>query len=133
MRTAILMLALLADPAAAAGPVAGAWLTDERDGIIEIRSCGEKMCGRLAKALTPIKGPDVDRNNPDPSLRGRPIIGLPVLIDFVRDGLVWRGQIYDPRHGRHYRATLERIAADRLKVRGCVSVLCRTITWTLAK
>ena len=122
----------VAAPAAAALPVAGAWLTDDRDGIIEIAPCGPQLCGRLVKSLAPIKGPLVDRNNPDPALRNRPIIGLPVLLGFVQDGQVWRGQIYDPRRGRHYRATIERVAVNQLKVRGCISVICRTIMWTRA-
>lgn len=121
-----------ATPAMAAAPITGHWLTDDRDGIIEILRCGERVCGRLAKSLGQIKGPLVDRNNPDKSLRHRPIIGLPVLLGLVADGQVWRGQIYDPRHGRHYKATVERIAPDRLKVRGCFSVICRTIMWTRA-
>ena len=132
MRALIFIAGLLAAPAVAAQPVTGAWLTDDRDGIIEIAHCGDKICGRLAKSLVPIKGPPVDRHNPDPSLRSRPIIGMPVLLGFVQDGQVWRGRIYDPRRGRHYRATLERIAADRLKVRGCITVICRTIMWTRA-
>lgn len=123
----------LTSQAVAAEPVTGQWLTDEQDGIIEIGRCGDKICGRLARSLVPIKGPPFDRHNPDPALRNRPIVGLPVLLGFIADGKVWRGQIYDPRRGRHYKATLERIAGDRLKVRGCISVICRTIMWTRAK
>ena len=126
-------IALLATPAMAARPVAGAWLTDDREGIVEIAPCGDRICGRLVKSLVPIKGPPVDRNNPDPALRSRPIIGLPVLLGFDEEDQVWRGRIYDPRHGRHYRATLERIAPDRLKVRGCIAVICRTIMWSRVK
>jgi uncharacterized protein (DUF2147 family) len=133
MKRLALLLSLVSAPVFGAEPVTGQWLTDERDGIVEIGRCGDKLCGRLARSLVPIKGPPVDRNNPDPALRNRPIIGLPVLLGFVADGGIWRGQIYDPRRGRHYRATLERLSGDRLKVRGCISVLCRTIMWTRAK
>jgi uncharacterized protein (DUF2147 family) len=125
----MLAAGLLAWPCSAAQPVTGHWLTDDKDGIIEIAPCGGKMCGRIVRSLKQVSGPLVDRNNPDPGLRTRPVLGLTVLPDFVRDGDVWRGRIYDPRRGRFYRATLERIGADRLKVHGCVSVLCRTITW----
>ena len=130
MRFLILAAALSATSSLAAKPVTGAWLTDDRDGIVEIAPCGAQICGRLAKSLAPVKGPLVDRHNPDPALRNRPILGLPVLLGFVQDGQVWRGRIYDPRRGRHYKATLERVAADRLKVRGCISVICRTIMWS---
>src|SRR3954471_4469281 len=131
MKSVVLLAAMLiAAPAHAAAPVTGAWLTDDRDGIVEIAPCGDKICGRLVKSLVPIKGPPFDRYNPDPALRNRPIIGLPVLLALVQDDQVWRGQIYDPRRGRHYKATVERIAADKLKVRGCISIICRTIMWT---
>ena len=132
MKYLALPLMLASAPALAAEPVTGQWLTDDRDGIIEIGRCGDKVCGRLMRALAPIKGPAVDRHNPDPALRNRPVIGLPVLLGFVADGGLWRGQIYDPRRGRHYKATLERLG-DQLKVRGCISVICRPIMWTRAK
>lgn len=130
----LLILGLLASPALAAEPVTGSWLTDTKDGIIEIAPCGGRICGKLAKTLVPIKGPPFDRNNPDPALRNRPIIGLPILTGFVADGQVWRGTAYDPKAGKSYKTTLERIAPDRLKVRGClVAFLCRTAIWTRVK
>lgn len=133
MRILMLASVLSATPAASARPVTGHWLTDDRDGIVEIAPCGPRICGRLVKSLAPIDGPPVDRHNPDPALRHRPIIGLPVLLGFAEEDQVWRGRIYDPRRGRHYRATLERVAPDRLKVRGCVAVICRTIMWSRVK
>jgi uncharacterized protein (DUF2147 family) len=133
MRHAAIAFLLLPFPALAAAPVTGSWLTDTKDGIIEIAPCGNRICGRLAQSLIPIKGPPFDRNNPDPAQRGRPIIGLPILTGFVEDGAVWRGTAYDPKAGKSYKTTLERTGADRLKVRGCVAIFCRTVTWTRAK
>ena len=134
MRTLILAALLLAPaPAVAAGPIAGRWLTDTRDGIIQIAPCGKALCGRLVKMLRPPEGPGTDRNNPDPKLRSRPLIGLPILTGFVADGDRWKGEAYDPKVGRSYATTLERTGADTLKVKGCVMILCRTVTWTLAR
>ena len=117
----------------AAEAVTGTWLTDTKDGLIEIAPCGQRLCGRLVKSLVPIKGPPFDRNNPDPALRGRPIIGLPILTGFAEETQLWRGTAYDPKNGKSYKATLQRTGANTLKLTGCVAIFCRSVTWTKAR
>lgn len=134
MRGLVLIPALMAVPAIAAEPVTGAWLTDAKDGIIEIAPCGPKLCGRLVKMLVPPKGSPTDRNNPDPALRNRPLLGMPVLTGFAVDGNVWRGSGYDPKVGKSYATTLQRTGPNTLKIRGCVlGFLCRSAIWTRAQ
>jgi uncharacterized protein (DUF2147 family) len=134
MKAPVLALALVAMPVFAAQPVTGAWLTDARDGIVEIAPCGDKLCGRLAKMLVAPKGSATDRNNPDPALRDRPLVGLAVLTGFAPDGEVWRGTGYDPKAGKSYATTLQRLGPDTLKVKGCVmGFLCRSAIWTRAQ
>jgi len=134
MRPLLLLgLMTLGAPAFAAQPVTGKWLTHSGDGIVEISPCGRALCGRLVKTLQPIKGPAVDRNNPEPSLRDRPLIGLAILNGFMEEEAVWRGTAYDPKAGKSYATTLERLGPDRLKVRGCVAIFCRSVTWTQAR
>lgn len=128
------MLALfLAVPAHAAEPVTGNWLTDTKDGIIEIAPCGPRLCGRLVRSLVPMKGPGTDINNPDAKLRGRPIIGMNVLTGFVESGPLWRGTAYDPKAGKSYKTTLQRTGPNTLKLTGCVAIFCRSVTWTRAR
>ena len=133
MRALLLPLALLASPAAAIEPVTGRWLTDTKDGIIEIRRCGPALCGRLVKSLVPIAPPGTDVNNPDKSLRNRSILGMTVLTGFKPEDGKWAGQAYDPKAGKSYSTTLERTGPDELKLRGCVAIFCRTVTWTRAR
>lgn len=134
MRTLAIWAALAATPSLAAEPVTGTWLTDAKDGIIEIAPCGAKLCGRLAKMLVAPKGAPTDRNNPEPSLRDRPLVGLAVLSGFGPDGDVWRGTGYDPKVGKSYATTLQRTGPNTLKVRGCVmGFLCRSAIWTRAR
>jgi uncharacterized protein (DUF2147 family) len=133
MKRFLLIALPLAAPLHAAEPVTGLWLTDTKDGIVEIAPCGGRVCGRLARTLVPIKGPPFDRNNPDPALRNRPIIGLPILTGFVADGNLWRGTAYDPKNGKSYRSTLQRTGPNTLKLTGCVAIFCRSVTWTRAK
>jgi uncharacterized protein (DUF2147 family) len=133
MKRFLLIALSLAAPVQAAEPVTGLWLTDTKDGIVEIAQCGNRLCGRLARTLVPIKGPPFDRNNPDPALRNRPIIGLPILTGFVADKTLWRGTAYDPKNGKSYRSTLQRTGPNTLKLTGCVAIFCRSVTWTRAK
>jgi uncharacterized protein (DUF2147 family) len=134
MRALAILAVLAATPAFAAEPVTGTWLTDAKDGLVEIAPCGAKLCGRLAKMLVPPKGPPVDRNNPDPGLRSRPLLGLSVLSGFAPDGDVWRGTGYDPKVGKSYATTLQRTGPNTLKIKGCVfGFLCRSAIWTRAQ
>jgi uncharacterized protein (DUF2147 family) len=134
MKSVAFVLALLATPALAAEPVTGTWLTDAKDGIVEIAPCGAKLCGRLVKMLVAPKGPPVDRNNPDPALRNRPLVGMPVLSGFAPQGALRRGSGYDPKVGKSYNTTIQRTGPATLKVRGCViAFLCRSAIWTRAK
>lgn len=124
-------LLLLAAGAPSAG-VEGYWLTDDRKGVVRIAPCAGQMCGRIVRVLN--KGPDVpttDINNPDPKLRGQPILGLLTLWGFNRAGAAWKGgRAYDPKSGRSYRATLGLNLDGSLKVTGCVLFICQSQRWT---
>ncbi len=136
MRPPLLLAALaLAAPASAAAPIAGRWITVEGDSIVTIGSCGGgKLCGRITTFLKrPPAANPVDGKNPDPALRGRPILGMAVLSGFSDAGKDWRGRIYDPRSGRSYKSILSRNADGTLKVQGCVAFLCQTQLWKPAR
>jgi hypothetical protein len=54
-----------------------------RQGDGDDRRCGADWCGRISRILERQpgwKGNDV--NNPDPALKSRPVIGLPILTGF---------------------------------------------------
>lgn len=132
--TLTLALLAFATPALAATPVTGKWITAGKDSVVEIAPCGQKLCGKVAKLLTPTpNGPPVDRNNPNPALKSRPLIGLPILSDFVEAGAQWSGTIYNPRNGKTYRSNVARNPDGTLMVQGCVSFFCQTQTWTKAQ
>lgn len=130
---AIAALTLLAaTPARAATPVAGRWLTDGGESIVEIAPCGPAYCGRVAKVLkgNPANPQLLDLNNPDARLRGRSIEGLTILSGFTDGGNVWNGRIYDPKSGKSYRSELSRDANGALLVKGCIGPFCRKLSWS---
>ncbi|RNJ61474.1 MAG: DUF2147 domain-containing protein [Porphyrobacter sp. IPPAS B-1204] len=124
----------LSVPASAAEPVAGRWLTAEKDAVIVIAPCGKTMCGTIERFLVaPPQGNDQrDVNNPDPAKRGRRLLGIAILSAFKADGDVWRGQIYDPKSGKSYRSIIRRKGAGVLEVKGCIGPFCQTQVWRKA-
>ncbi|WP_435416703.1 DUF2147 domain-containing protein [Parerythrobacter aurantius] len=134
----LLVLACAAAPALAwfaPEPIAGRWMTREKDAVVTIAPCGASYCGKLSQYLvTPPGGADQkDVNNPDPKLRGRKLLGINLLSGFKADGDVWRGTIYDPRNGKSYRSVLKRKSTSALEVKGCIGPFCQAQTWTRAK
>lgn len=125
---------LAVTPLAAAEPVAGRWMTADKDAVIAIAPCGSKLCGTIDRFLVPPpQGLDQrDVNNKDAKLRSRKLLGMPILTGFTFTDGAWRGQIYDPKSGKTYRSVLEP-AGNVLKVKGCISIFCQTQTWTRAK
>jgi uncharacterized protein (DUF2147 family) len=128
---AVFLASLLAASAPAPSGIGGEWLTANGRAIVTIRPCGRLMCGYITRVLNRGPGvPGVDRRNPDPAARSRPILGLPILTGFSGGGGAWRnGRAYDPETGRSYRASLDLDADGSLKVTGCVLFICRTQRW----
>src|SRR3546814_1288157 len=99
-------------------------------GIVDIVPCGAKLCGRIHRLLIDQPaGGQRDERNPDKSKRGRMVVGLRIYWDLIADGAGWRGQGYSPEDWRYYRAHL-RAKGNKLTMKGCVAVFCRTVTWT---
>jgi len=124
--------ALIAVPSIAAAPasITGRWKTDDGKGIVAMAPCGAKMCGRIERLL--IKQPaggQLDERNPDKSKRDRKVTGLQIYWDLVPHDGGWRGQGYSPEDGRYYKAHLQ-VKGNKMTMKGCVSVFCRTVTWT---
>ena len=127
-----LMLALPSE-AYAAEPVAGRYVTQNKKAVVQIEQCGKMVCGRVIKLLPASDvGKTMDERNKDASQRTRPLVGLPILLDFVADGDQWRGKIYDPQSGDTYSSTMLRYPDGALKVRGCFFFICKTQRWPKA-
>jgi uncharacterized protein (DUF2147 family) len=119
----------------AAAPVTGKWVTQSKDGVVEIYQCGTTICGKIAKFLvTPPAGAGAkDLNNPDRELRSRTILGMNILTGFKEAGDEWKGHIYDPKSGKTYRSVVYKGKSGNLVVKGCIGPFCQAQTWTAAR
>jgi uncharacterized protein (DUF2147 family) len=140
------MILFLAAAAFASSPddILGVWNNEEKDAKIEIFKCGEGYCGRIVWLREPdyptgsTEGksgtPKLDRNNPDPSLRTKPVMGLEIVRDFVfsGDGLWTKGTVYDPKNGKIYSGKMTLVSATRLDLRGFIGIplVGRTTQWS---
>lgn len=132
---------LLAAPAAhaqASGDATGVWLTQAGDAKVRVGKCGGGICGVIVWLRDPIdpatEKPQVDDKNPNPSLKRRPIIGLPLFSGMQPSGPnQWSGQIYNADDGSSYASHVSVSGPDTLKVEGCVGPLCGGETWTRSK
>ena len=123
--------AILSTSASAAAPVTGRWLTQDKDAVVEIYSCGTNICGKIAKFLVPPPqgAGQKDVNNPDKTLRGRTLLGMNILTNFATKGNQWNGTIYDPKAGKSYRSIIYKSTAGDLVVKGCIGPFCKTQKW----
>lgn len=121
--------------------VCDTWVSEDKDAHINIYQEGDKFFGKIVWMKNPVDEetgkPKLDKENPDESLRSRPIMGLNILTGFVYDGDdEWDdGDIYDPKNGKTYSCYMELRSMDQLKIRGYVgiSLLGRTTYWTRVK
>jgi uncharacterized protein (DUF2147 family) len=136
--TTILIIATRPVFAASAEP-AVQWYAEGGAAVVEITPCADALCGRVVWVHSPLDqdGCELrDKNNPDPALRNRPVVGLQILGGLVASDhkpVSWTGgTIYDPVSGNTYRCRLELDGHDRLRLRGYVGIplVGRTTTWT---
>jgi uncharacterized protein (DUF2147 family) len=140
---AALLLPLATACGAGPGDILGIWKTELDESKVEVYRCGEKICGKIVWLKRPVYTdsndgqagtPIIDRNNPDPDLRNRPLTGLQIMQGFIElDGTTWgNGTCYDPKSGRTYRGKIRLAAPDSLELRGFVGIplFGRTAVWT---
>ena len=136
--TTMLAATLFTSVASAAAEPGGIWSMSNGKVTVRVSNCGGNLCAKIVGLKEPISKidgkPKVDRENPDPSLRKRPLIGLGILIGMKPSGEgTWNGAIYNPDDGNTYSASVK-LNGSEMKVKGCVaSVLCKTNTFVRAQ
>ena len=114
-------------PGAKADP-RGLWLA--QDGAkVRVGSCGGTLCATIAEPksrVDPATGqPWTDKNNPDPALRRRPLVGLPVLWSLQPSGPgKWSGTLYNVENGNTYEGHLLDVGPRTIRIEGCAIGIC---------
>lgn len=135
MRKAMLLtavLTLLTAGWASAEEATGVWRLENGRVTVRVAACGASLCGTVIGLKKPRddKGrPRLDKENPNPALRKRPVIGLTILSNMrLRGDGYWTGTIYNPDDGNTYRSHMTLLSANTMRVKGCVaSVLCKSM------
>lgn len=129
----LVSIALASSPAFAGDPT-GIWLSQDGDVKMKVAHCGDAICGTIAWLKQPNDAsgkPKVDSNNADASKRSRPIMGSPVILPMKADGAdKWSGQIYNAEDGKTYSGSFALSGATKADLKGCVTIICKTKTWT---
>lgn len=120
-----------------ADSILGRWQTGSGKAQVEIKKAGTMYYGQIVWLKNPLNEQGkakTDVNNPDPSKRGAPLIGLRMLLGFeYAGGNLWKnGTIYDPENGKTYSCKAELVDQNTLNIRGYigVSLLGRTDAWS---
>lgn len=123
---------LAADP----DDILGLWKNGEGTGIVQIYKKGDKYYGKivwLKVTNDPDGTPRKDINNPEASLRSRPLKGLENLrgFQYAGDGKWENGNVYDPKTGNDYSCEMTLVNPNTLEVRGFIgiSLFGRTDVW----
>src|SRR4051794_6697032 len=77
----------------------GEWMVENKAANIKIDNCGGSLWGVVSWESKP---GGMDTENPDPALRGRPTLGIPILIDLkpAKSEPRWEGQVYNASNGK---------------------------------
>ena len=121
--------AALAQPTNIPAPGAtGEWLVAKQYARIKIADCDGRLWGVVAWEAQP----GVDSKNPDPNLRTRPTLGMPILLGMTPSQTNrWDGQIYNSQDGHTYSASISLLDPNTLRVQGCfLGFLCGGENWT---
>ena len=124
--------AALAQPTNIPAPGAtGEWLVAKQYARIKIADCDGKLWGVVAWEAQP----GIDSKNPDPNLRTRPTLGMPILLGMTPSQTNrWDGQIYNSQDGHTYSASISLLDPNTLRVQGCfLGFLCGGENWTRVK
>jgi len=114
--------------------IKGIWLTEKKDGKIEIFRTGNTYSGKLIWGNTVLDEngrPKHDVNNPDPKLKTRLLQGMVMLTGLVYEDGKWRnGRIYNGLTGKSYNVIVT-IKGNTLELRGYIGfpIFGETTVW----
>lgn len=132
LAAAAIGLVLAAGSGWAGDGATGTWRLSNGKVTVRVSPCGPSLCGRvvaLRKAHDDKGRPRLDKENPNPALRTRPVIGLTILSNMRSSGQgAWAGTIYNPDDGNTYSSQMQLLSPSTMRVNGCVAgVFCKSM------
>jgi uncharacterized protein (DUF2147 family) len=119
-------LASAHSPASAADP-SGVWWVSDHSAKIRVEPCADGYWGVIDWE----RQPGIDEKNPDPSKRGKPLLGTPILLSMKPSKPnEWEGKVYNPKDGGFYTAHISLQRPEVLKLEGCMWIFCGGENWT---
>src|SRR4051794_20072413 len=127
---------LTAGPGLAADAPLGEWLVKDGYAQVCVDNCGGAIWGVISWEAKP---GGRDNENPDPALRGRPVLGMPILLNMKEKTVSdwgtkeqrWVGHVYNSENGKTYDANIKLANHNVMKLEGCVaSIFCGSQEWT---
>lgn len=109
----------------------GQWITQSGNLQVEIKPCGEALCGTVVRVLA-----NNSMSKPGEVMEAadaRPALGMKILSSFVAAGEgEWKGQIYNRENGKTYDCRISPISGHELKVRAYrfLPLFGKTQIWT---
>ena len=123
-------------PAIAADPT-GMWLTQDGDTARSgSPSAANAICGTIAWLEEPIDTktgrPRIDRRNADASKRAARCSASHRAQHEAQHGPDERGpgEVYNAEDGKTYSGSFTLAGANKADLKGCVTIICKTKTWT---
>lgn len=114
--------------------ISGVWLNQLGNAEVEIFKRDGRFFGKIVWIEIP-NDMDInlakDKNNPDPLLRSRNILGLEIITDLVYKNGTWiDGKLYSPEKGQTVGCKLEISDDDQtLFVKGAKGFFSKTLKW----
>ncbi len=100
--------------------IVGSWFNEDKTSKIEIYKAGETYFGKIVWIADLEKNPKLnlkDKNNPNPKLRNRNILGIDIITGLKYSGGNWvNGTIYAPKRGMYADCEVELLSNGQLKI-----------------
>ena len=120
--------------------ICGIWLEEKKESHIEIYKINDMYYGKIVCLANPNNDDGsikLDKENPDPELKNRNILGLEIIknLEFIESNYWANGQIYDARTGKTYELNARLKSKDILLLRGFIglSLIGKTTNWSRVK
>jgi len=114
--------------------IVGSWFNEDKTSKIEIYETRETYNGKIVWLDELDKHPErklTDKNNPNPKLRNRNILGMDIITGLQYSGGKWvNGTIYTPKRGIYADCEVVLLSNGKLKMIVSKSGIKRTQIWT---